>query len=251
MKSSRFALVAALGLLGACGCHTLPHATPPTTAAALTNTFFPDKLAAMDAAIEQAIVDGRCPGGVLWLERTGVTYVKAFGQRAVVPVPEPMSVDTIFDFASLTKVVATTPAMMLLIERGKVDLEAPAQRYLPEFTGHGKETITIRQLLTHTSGLRPGIGSGGWQGQDGAIRMAAAERLQSPPGTALVYSDINFFLLGAIVQRVSGRGLDEFLAAEVYGPLKMTDTGFRPAAVAPGRIAPTTVLVLCQSSNEG
>lgn len=241
MKSLRFALVAALGLWGACGCRTLPHTKPPTAAEAVTNVFFPEKLAEMDVAIERAIAVSNCPGGVLWLEREGVAYVKAFGQRAVMPVPEPMSVDTIFDFASLTKVIATTPAMMLLIERGQVDLEAPAQRYLPEFTGEGKEAITIRQLLTHTSGLRPGIGLGGWQGKDGAIRVAAAERLQSPPGTALVYSDVNFFVLGAIVERVSGRGLDEFLAAEIYGPLKMTDTGFRPAAAEQGRIAPTTV----------
>ena len=258
MKSFRFALLAAFGLLGAGGCRTLPSAfvtapvpvpapaepAPPLLPPepkAIINVFFSEKLAAMDAVIEQAIADGHCPGGVLWVERDGVAYAKAFGQRAVVPAPEPMSEDTIFDLASLTKVVATTPALMVLIERGQVDLDAPVQCYLPEFTGDGKEAITIHQLLTHTSGLRPDIGLAGWQGEDGAIRKACAERLRSPPGTALVYSDIGFFLLGEVVQRVSGRRLDEFLAVEIYGPLAMTDTSFRPPAAAQSRIAPTEV----------
>ena len=248
MNLSRLVLLIALGLLGGGGCRTkLPLPPPPTPVPAavepvppipppepkaITNVFFSEKLVAMDAAIEQAITAGQCPGGVLWVEREGVAYTKAFGRRALVPAPEPMTEDTIFDLASLTKVVATTPAVMVLIERGQVDLDAPAARYLPPFAGDGKETVTVRQLLTHTSGLRPDIGLAGWQGEAGAIEMACAERLRSPPGTAFVYSDINFFLLGEIVQRVSGRKFDEFLTAEIYGPLKMDDTGFRPPASA-------------------
>ena len=112
----------------------------------------------MDAAVNQAVAEGKCPGAVLWLERNGVAYHHAYGKRALMPAEEPMTESTIFDVASLTKVIATTPAVMLLIERGQIKLDEPVQHYIPEFKGDGKETISIRQLLTHTSGLPPGIG---------------------------------------------------------------------------------------------
>src|SRR6185436_7038468 len=105
----------------------------------------PEKLAEMDAAIEQAIADGKCPGGVLWFEHQGTSYHKAFGHRALVPERESMTEDTIFDAASLTKVVACTPAIMLLVERGSVKLDDPVHAYIPEFKGDGKEAITVRQ----------------------------------------------------------------------------------------------------------
>jgi uncharacterized protein YbbC (DUF1343 family)/CubicO group peptidase (beta-lactamase class C family) len=198
------------------------------------------KLAEMDAAILQAIADKKCPGAVLWVERMGAAYQKAYGKRAILPAEEPMTLDTIFDAASLTKVTATTPAIMLLAERGKVKLDATLQTYLPEFKGEGKEAITVRQLLTHTSGLRPDVSlKPRWSGYDTAIKLACAEIPQAKPGERFIYSDINFFLLGEVVGRVAGRGLDEFLAAEVYGPLKMTDTSFRPPKAKLGRIAPT------------
>src|SRR6266446_1271708 len=191
--------------------------------------FQPDKLVEMDAAVSQAVADHQCPGAVLWLERNGVAYHKAYGKRALAPAEEPMTEDTIFDAASLTKVVACTPAVMLLIERGQIELEERVQTYLPEFKGDGKETITLRQLLTHTSGLRPDISTRpAWSGYDTAIRMACAEKPVTPPGTAFRYSDINFFLLGEVVRRVSGLKLNEFVEREVYRPLKMMDTSFRP-----------------------
>ena len=191
--------------------------------------FHPDKLVEMDAAVNQAVADHQCPGVVLWLERNGVAYHKAYGKRALAPAEEPMTEDTLFDAASLTKVVACTPAVMLLVERGQLDLEQRVQTYLPEFKGDGKETITLRQLLTHTSGLRPDISTQpAWSGNETAIRMACAEKPTNPPGTAFRYSDINFFLLGEVVRRVSGLKLDEFVEREVYRPLKMLDTGFRP-----------------------
>jgi len=191
--------------------------------------FHPDKLVEMDAAVNQAVADHQCPGVVLWLERNGVAYHKAYGKRALAPAEEPMTEDTIFDAASLTKVVACTPAVMLLIERGQIELEERVQTYLPEFKGDGKETITLRQLLTHTSGLRPDISTRpSWSGYDTAIHMACAEKLVTPPGTAFRYSDINFFLLGEVVRRVSGMKLNEFVEREVYRPLKMVDTAFRP-----------------------
>lgn len=205
--------------------------------------FRPEKLAEMDAAINQAIAEKKCPGGVLWVEHRGISYHKAYGRRAVVPASEPMTEDTIFDAASLTKVIACTPAVMLLVERGRISLDDRVQKYIPEFTGGGKEAITIRQLMLHISGLRGDIETRtDWHGQETAIQKACAEKLLSPPGTAFRYSDINFFLLGEIVQRVSHTPLQEFVAREFYGPLKMVDTGYLPPAPKLGRIAPTEVV---------
>src|SRR6267142_2513416 len=195
----------------------------------IARPFQAEKLAEMDAAINQAIADKKCPGGVLWLEHQGQVYHKAYGNRAIVPEVEPMTEDTIFDAASLTKVVACTPAMMLLIERGQVKLDEPVQSYIPEFKGDGKKAVTVRQLMTHTSGLRPDIETKtDWRGQKAAIEKACAEKLQAKPGTVFRYSDINFFVLGEIVQRVSAKPLEEFVAKELYQPLKMDDTGFLP-----------------------
>ena len=216
-------------VVGGAGC-------PPARA----DGFRTEKLAAIDAAINIAIAEKKAPGAVFWLERRGQNYHKAYGQRALEPQPEPMTQDTIFDAASLTKVLAATPAVLLLVERGQIKLDATATSSGPECRGDGKEGITIRQLLTHTSGLRPDVSlKPAWAGYDTAIALACAEKTNSAPGTAFRYSDINFFLLGEIVQRVTGRKLDEFLTREVYGPLKMRDTGFRPSTNRLARIAPT------------
>ena len=205
--------------------------------------FRAEKLAEMDATIHSAIASNRCPGGVLWLERNGTAYHKAFGHRALVPAREAMTEDTIFDAASLTKVVATTPAIMMLVERGQVKLEAAVTHYLPEFNGENRERVTVRELLTHTSGLPPDIETKtAWHGQGEAIKKACATQLQSKPGTAFKYSDINFFLLGEIVRRVSGTPLEIFVRREIYAPLKMRDTGFLPPTNKMARIAPTEVV---------
>jgi len=206
--------------------------------------FRPEKLAAMDVAIEAAIASNQCPGGVWWLERNGTAYHKASGSRALVPAREAMTEDTIFDAASLTKVVATTPAVMLLVERGQIKLNAAVTNYIPEFTGDGKELVSVRQLLTHTSGLPPDIETkSDWHGQAEAIRKARAMKLQSQPGTDFKYSDINFLLLGEIVQRVSKTPLEVFVQREIYAPLKMTDTAFLPPKEKLPRIAPTEVVL--------
>ena len=219
---------------------TVLEAASESSPPPLESIFHREKLAEMDTAIERAVAEHDCPGVVLWVERNGAAYHKAYGNRALVPAEEPMTEDTIFDVASLTKVIATTPSVMLLLERGRIKLEERAQTYLEEFKGDGKEAITIRQLLTHTSGLPAGIGRNPpWSGYDAAIRLACAERLVTPPGTVFRYSDINFFLLGEIVHRVSGLRLNEFAAREIYGPLKMTDTGFLPTDSKRARIAPT------------
>lgn len=201
-----------------------------------------DKLVEMDAAITTAISEGKCPGGVLWLERGPDTYHKAYGNRAVVPAAEAMTEDTIFDAASLTKVVACTPAVMLLVERGKLGLEDRLSKYLPEFTGGGKEDVTIRQLITHVSGLRPDISlKPDWTGSDEAIRLSCAEKLPNQPGEKIVYSDTGMILLGEVVRRISGQPLDQFVQTEVYGPLGMNDTGFNPPKAKLARVAPTEV----------
>ncbi len=197
----------------------------------------------MDAAINDAIASNQCPGGVLWLEHNGAAYHKAFGNRALVPAREPMTEDTIFDAASLTKVIATTPAVMILVERGKINLDAAVTNYISEFTGDGKEIVTVRELLTHTSGLPPDIETKtDWHGPAAAIQKACAEKLQSKPGTVFKYSDINFFLLGEIVRRASGTPLEIFARREIFQPLKMNDTGFLPPPEKIPRIAPTEVV---------
>jgi CubicO group peptidase (beta-lactamase class C family) len=202
--------------------------------------FEPTVLASMDAAINSAIDDNKLPGGVLWLERGTNRYAGAFGKRAVLPQPEAMADDTIFDAASLTKVLATTPAVMLLLERGKLELDQPVAALLPQFKDHGKEKITIRQLLTHTSGLRAGLSRRpDWSGYDKAIELACAEKLSSQPGTTFRYSDINFIVLAEVVRRISGSTLDKFSAKEIFQPLGMVDTCFLPAASKLSRIAPT------------
>jgi len=216
--------------------HTLGRAV----AGDVENVFFEEKLKEIDASISLAISDGHCPGGVLWLERNGAAYHKAFGNRAIEPAREPMTEDTLFDAASLTKVVATTPAIMKLTEEGKLDLGAPVSRYIPEFSGGGKEAVTVRHLMTHTSGLRPDLSLDTvWKGVERAIELACAETLITPPGTAFRYSDINFILLGEIVHRVSGQPLDQFCRAEIFSPLKMNDTQFLPPASLRARVAPT------------
>ncbi|HZV36555.1 MAG TPA: exo-beta-N-acetylmuramidase NamZ domain-containing protein [Verrucomicrobiae bacterium] len=194
----------------------------------------------MDDEIEQAIDDGEIPGAVLWVEHGKSKYVKAYGDRALVPKEEDMTKDTIFDLASLTKVIAGTPAIMILIERGQVKLDEPVRTYIPEFTGDGREDVTVRELLTHTSGILPDIETKtDWHGRDVAVQKACAEKLRNKPGTVFSYSDVNLFLVGAIVERVSGMKLEDFVQKEIYQPLKMYDTGYLPPTNKLARIAPT------------
>ncbi len=203
------------------------------------STFHRAKLDEIDAVIERALIEKKCPGGVFWIERKAVAYHKAFGARSVEPAREAMTEDTIFDAASLTKVVATSPAILLLIERGQMELDAPVSRYWPEFAANGKAAITIRHLLTHTSGLRPGLGGKG-EGRAAAMEEVCAEKTLTPPGAKFLYSDINFIALGILVQHVTQRPLENFCATEIFERLGMRDTMYQPPASLAGRIAPTT-----------
>jgi uncharacterized protein YbbC (DUF1343 family)/CubicO group peptidase (beta-lactamase class C family) len=201
----------------------------------------PVRLAAVDAIIEQAIADGNIPGAVLIVGHNGkVVYRKAYGRRALEPKREPMTLDTVFDLASLTKVIATTTAVMQLVELGKVRLNDPVAKYLPDFAQNSKDDVTVRQLLTHYSGFEPDLDlKTPWEGKETAYHMAFAETLQNPPGSAFVYSDINFITLGALVEKVSGEPLDQYTTRHIFTPLKMLHTRFVPPASWIPKIAPT------------
>lgn len=196
--------------------------------------FRDDKLTEIDVAVRDAINEKRLPGGVLLIEHNGERVVRAYGHRALEPRIERMTTDTIFDAASITKVVATAPSIWLLIARGKLSLDRPVRSVLPEFTN---EAVTLRHLLTHTSGLRPGLDREDWSGYDEGIRRALVEKPQNRPGAVFRYSDINYILLGEIVRRVSGEPLDVFAKKNIFTPLGMKDTTFRPTQSP--RIAPT------------
>lgn len=200
-----------------------------------------ERLARIDAAVGEAIARKETPGAVVLAARRGrVVWKKAYGARAVEPQREAMTTDTIFDAASLTKVVATATSILILVERGQVRLNDPVSRYLPEVKDGGRERITIEQLLTHRAGYAPDFDLGEqWTGYDEALKRLASERLQHPAGTRFVYSDIGFIALGEVVRRVSGETLDAFARKNIYEPLGMRDTGFNPRAALRARIAPT------------
>jgi CubicO group peptidase (beta-lactamase class C family) len=194
----------------------------------------------LDAAINEAIRQDKLPGGVLLVGHSDkIVYRKAYGYRSLTGTKEPMTVDTIFDLASLTKIVATTTAMMRLYEQGRLDLEAPVTKYLPEFQA-GESPITIRELMTHFSGFRPDIDIvPPWTGYETGIRLAMMDKPVAPPNTKFIYSDTNFMLLGEIARRLSGKPENEYVQEILIQPLGMKDTGYLPPASLRPRIAPT------------
>ena len=199
------------------------------------------RLSVVDAIVERAIQERQLPGAVVLIGHDGrVVYRKAFGNRALEPRREPMTVDTIFDLASLTKVIATTTAVMQLAERGRVRFSDTVVKYLPDFGQNGKEDISLRQLLTHYAGLAPDLDLKiKWEGKDTAYKMAFAEKPETPPGAGFVYSDIGFIVLGALVEKVSGESLDRYAAEHVFTPLKMAHTRYLPPKQWRAKIAPT------------
>jgi uncharacterized protein YbbC (DUF1343 family)/CubicO group peptidase (beta-lactamase class C family) len=199
------------------------------------------KLKAIDSEVEREIKQGHLPGAVVLVARDGgVVWRKAYGARAVKPSREPMTTSTIFDLASLTKIVATATSIMMLVEQGKVRLSDPLSNYIPEIKGENRERITIEFLLTHRAGYAPDFDlRDRWTGYDEAIKRLIKEPLRTPPGARFVYSDINYIALGEVVHRASGLTLDEFARKNIFLPLGMHDTEFRPAASLRGRIAPT------------
>jgi uncharacterized protein YbbC (DUF1343 family)/CubicO group peptidase (beta-lactamase class C family) len=236
-RSFRAAL--ALLLAGACVAQSL--AAPLPNVAPAKVSMAADRLAFIDAAVAESIRKKELPGAVVLVARRGgVVWRRAYGARALVPAREEMTVDTVFDLASLTKVVATATSVMILVERGKVRLGDPVSRYIPELKGEGRERITVEHLLTHRSGYAPDFDlSEQWQGYEEMLKRLYAEPLRSAPGARFVYSDINFITLGEIVRRVSGETLDAFARRNIFEPLGMKDTGFR--GIGPGNTSEVTV----------
>jgi len=201
----------------------------------------PSDLVVVDSIVEDAIHNNEIPGAVVLVWHDGdVVYRKAFGDRALEPRREPMTTSTIFDVASLTKVIATTTAVMQLVERGQIRLNDPAAKYLPEFAQNGKDDITIRELLTHFSGLPEDLDlSQPWQGREAALRLVYEMKPVHTPGARFLYSDVNFIVLGALAERVAGTTLDQYCEKNIFAPLKMTHTRFLPPAAWLPNIAPT------------
>lgn len=195
----------------------------------------------VDQILNAAIANNELPGAVLVVGHNGqVVYKRAYGNRAVDPSLEPMTEDTIFDMASLSKCLSTSTAIMQLYEQGKLQFDDPVAKYLPEFAANGKSTITIRQLLTHYSGLSEDVNlKDVWTGKAEGVKRAMESVPYGPPGATFKYSDINFITLGAIVEKLSGQTLDAYAVEHIFQPLGMTETRYTPPTSLVPRIAPT------------
>jgi CubicO group peptidase (beta-lactamase class C family) len=234
------AAAAALVLTG----QAVPAATSsPAPARLIVATSAQDtRFAPAFAEVNAWVAKNAFPGAVLAVGQHGrLLALKAFGRIDSAPDAPPMPVDAIFDLASLTKVIGTTTAAEILYDRGQLDLDAPVARYLPEFGATpGHDEITVRNLLSHSSGLKSADGL--WRNakdRQDLLRLIYATPATDPPGSAFAYRDTNIILMGEIVQRLTGQTLDRFLAREVFEPLGMKDTGFRPSRTLLPRIAPT------------
>ena len=210
---------------------SLPVAPPNTVGMSA------EKLNQIDGLVEKAIADKKMPGAVVVVGHKGkIVYRKAFGNRALVPTHEKMTVDTIFDVASLTKVVATTTSIMKLVEDGKVRLNDTIGDFFPEIEDKEVRKVTVQQLLTHTSGFRPDFDlREKWTGRDGMLDALKRETLRNPPGTKFVYSDIGFIVLGEIVRNFSSYGdnigwhdnkVDYFAERNIFFELNLKNTFF-------------------------
>jgi uncharacterized protein YbbC (DUF1343 family) len=221
-------------------CRTLPEVAPATAGMDAAT------LAGIAPLVEEGIHRGDYPGAAVLIgRRNQIVYQQAFGQRAVKPKPAPMTRDTIFDLASLTKVVATAPAIMQLVESGRLSLEDKISKWVPACDRADKRAITLRQLLAHDSGLRPGFEEPTLKqihGYEDGVRLACEQKTFGPPGKQFRYSDLNYILLGEVVRIVSGQPLDVYAQQALFQPLDMTDTSFRPAAALQDRIAATDVM---------
>ncbi|HVB34340.1 MAG TPA: exo-beta-N-acetylmuramidase NamZ domain-containing protein [Patescibacteria group bacterium] len=201
----------------------------------------PPKLSDVDPVIRQAIAKHELPGAVLLVGHRGqIVYRKAYGHRTLIPRPEPMAADTIFDVASLTEPLATASSVMLLFQQGEIRLDDPVARYLPAFAANGKGHITVRMLLTHFSGLPPGPAlPPGVSGAGPVLRIIYGERPIFPPGMRFQYSDCNSIVLGEMVRQVSGLPLNVYAERNIFRPLGMGHTRFLPPRRWVPRIAPT------------
>lgn len=189
----------------------------------------------IDIAVDAAIQKANCPGAVVVVvHEDAVVYRKAFGHRQLVPQKLPMTFETVFDLASLTKPLATGSSVWLLIERGQLRLSDPVAKHWPAFGANGKEAVTVEHCLLHTSGLIPDNSIKDYVGtRDEMMARVAALKLESPPGTRFRYSDVGFIALGEVVAKVAGKPVDEFAAENAFKPLKLPSTGYKPSPKLP------------------
>lgn len=195
--------------------------------------------------VERSINKGLYPGAVIIAAHRGnVIYRGVFGNQRILPNVIPMKANTIFDVASLTKVVVTTTSVMQLVERGKLDLDAPVGHYWPAFNHSGKENVTIRELLTHTSGLPADLtfAKSDHPSKISAIKGVEHQALLHPPGTVFKYSDVNFVALGHLVEIISGESLDDYSKNHIFKPLGMKRTFYLPPFEFKREIAPTEII---------
>jgi CubicO group peptidase (beta-lactamase class C family) len=202
-----------------------------------------ERLANIDRVVRRGLTAGGYPGAAVVVGRRGAAVLqRGYGRLGWTAGSPSVSAETIYDLASLTKVVGTTTAVMILYDEGRIDLDAPVITYLPSFGGGAKDRVTVRQLLTHRSGLPAGKQL--WRlaiGRDQARRIVLDAALVCNPGDCFIYSDLGADVLGWVVEAVAGRGLDEFLEERVFAPLGMIDTRFNPSIQLQSRIAPTEV----------
>jgi uncharacterized protein YbbC (DUF1343 family)/CubicO group peptidase (beta-lactamase class C family) len=201
------------------------------------------EIPAIDALVQRALEEHRMPGAVVIVGRkSGVLFRRAYGQRAILPAPAPMTDTTIFDLASLTKPIVTGSLIEWLIERNRLDLDDAVSKYLPAFAAHGKEAITLRQLLEHVGGLPIENSLKDYrEGPERAFERVLDQRLENPPGQTYLYGDLSYIVLGALIERVSGERLDRLAKRVLFEPLGMRDTGYLPQRSELDRIAPTEV----------
>jgi uncharacterized protein YbbC (DUF1343 family)/CubicO group peptidase (beta-lactamase class C family) len=228
-------LVPILGFARGAEASGLPAATPAEVG------LDSGRLARIDLVVQESITKGRLPGAVVVVVRQGKTaFRKVYGARSKQPTEAPMTIDTVFDLASLTKPVATATSLMILLEQGKLRLADPVARYLPDFGQNGKDKVTVEQLLLHTGGFIADnpvsdYGGGRKQALERIYRLAPV----AEPGTKFTYSDVGFIVLGELVEQLSGESLDVFAAKHIFEPLGMRHTMFRPHQALAARAAPT------------
>ena len=205
--------------------------------------FHPDKLAEADRIVEAAVRDGAFPGAVLAVGRRGMLVrLRAFGRFTHDPAAPEVTIDTVYDLASLTKVIATTTVAMTLVDQGRLDLDARVSEIVPGFRGGSRDGVRVRQLLTHTGGLL-------WwaplyeelRGPEAYLERILEMPLDYEPGTKTIYSDLGLILLGNVLERLTGAPLDEVARQRVFEPLGMSDTRYRPPVALRPRIAPTEI----------
>lgn len=236
--------IAGLALLFLCVCQSMATAAQEGDSTRVTldaSGFDPRMGERIDSAVARKIAEGDLPGCVVVVgRRDGIAFLKAYGDRLVEPEKVPMTTDTVFDLASLTKPIATATSIMLLVERGDIRLQDKVSKFFPEFAAHEKESITIEQLLVHSAGLIPDNPLDDYEhGWDSAAGKIFDLETQSTPGKRFRYSDVGFILLGKIVEEVTGKSVAEFSKERIFEPLGMKESGFRPADKLRNRAAPT------------